>query len=111
VRRQVHTGSAATGTASFSVVRQTLLYNLDVTDHANMTKVHIHGPTGVGANPGIVQNLCVDDAAPLCKAGTVNGVLVAGAGRAHDGSVRLSRRLDAERERLRQCAYDRVTRR
>jgi hypothetical protein len=72
-------GSTATGTASFSVVGQTLLYNIDVTGLTDVTRAHIHGPAGLRSNAGVVQSLCVDDDAPLCKTGTVTGVLVAGA--------------------------------
>ncbi len=65
-------GSTATGTASFSVVGQTLLYNIDVTGLTNVRMAHIHGPAGLGSNAGVVQSLCVDDDAPLCKTGTVS---------------------------------------
>ena len=44
-----------------------------------MTAVHIHGPAGVGVNGGVIQGLCNSDDGPVCKTGTVNGVLVAGA--------------------------------
>ena len=73
------TGSIATGTASFSVVGQTLLYSIDVTDLTDVTAVHIHGPAAVGANGGVIQGLCNSDDGPVCNTGTVNGVLVAGA--------------------------------
>ena len=48
------TGSTATGTASFSVVGQTLLYNISVTDLADVKFVHIHGPAAVGVNAGVI---------------------------------------------------------
>ena len=51
------TGSTATGTASFSVVGQTLLYSIDVTDLVDVTKVHIHGPAAVDANASVIQDL------------------------------------------------------
>ena len=73
------TGSTATGTASFSVVGEVLLFSIDVTDLTDVTAVHIHGPAGVGVNGGVIQGLCNSDDGPVCKTGTVNGVLVAGA--------------------------------
>ncbi len=77
------TGSAATGTASFSVVGQTLLYNIDVTGIVaglnEVTTVHIHGPASVGVNTGVIQGLCNSDDGPACRTGTIDGVLVAGA--------------------------------
>ncbi len=74
------TGSTATGTASFSVVGQTLLYSIDVTGHAGTTAVHIHGPAAVGVNGGVIQGLCNSGDAPVCEATTpLTGVLVAGA--------------------------------
>ncbi len=73
------TGSTATGTASFSVVGQTLLFSIDVTGVTDVTAVHIHGPAAVGVNGGVVQGLCNSDDGPACATGTVNGVLVAGA--------------------------------
>ena len=45
------TGSTATGTASFSVVDQTLVYNIDITGITDVTATHIHGPAAVGAPP------------------------------------------------------------
>ncbi len=72
--------STATGTASFSVVGQTLLYNIDVTGLVDVTAVHIHGPAAVGANAGVIQALCNSGDAPVCEATTpLTGVLVAGA--------------------------------
>ncbi len=73
------TGSTATGTASFSVVGQTLLYSIEVTDLTDVTTAHIHGPAGVDVNGGVIQGLCNSDDGPVCRTGTVNGVLVAGA--------------------------------
>ena len=73
------TGSTATGVASFSVVGETLLYNISVVGLADVTQAHIHG-AAAGANGGIIQSLCVTDDAPPCATGTVTGVLVAGAG-------------------------------
>ena len=73
------TGSTATGTASFSVVGQTLLFSIDVTDLTDVTAVHIHGPAAAGVNGGVIQGLCNSDDGPVCKTGTVNGVLAAGA--------------------------------
>ena len=75
----VPTGSIATGTASFAVAGQSLLYSITVADLTDVTKVHIHGPAAAGSNAGVIQSLCIDDDAPLCETGTVNGVLVAGA--------------------------------
>ena len=75
------TGSTATGTASFSVVGQTLLYSIDVTGLANVTVVHMHGPAAVGVNAGVIQDLCSAGDAPPCNTTTpLTGVLVAGAG-------------------------------
>ncbi len=74
------TGSTATGTASFSVVGQTLLYSIDVTGLAGATAVHIHGPAAVGSNGGVIQGLCNFNDAPVCEgASPLTGVLVAGA--------------------------------
>ena len=74
------TGSTATGTASFSVVGQTLLYSIDVTDLVDVTKVHIHGPAAVDANASVIQDLCSAGDALPCNATTpLTGVLVAGA--------------------------------
>ena len=74
------TGSTATGTASFSVVGQTLLYSIDVTGLAGTTAVHIHGPAAVGAGGGVIQGLCNSDDGPVCNTDTpLTGVLVAGA--------------------------------
>ena len=73
------TGSAATGTASFSLVGQTLLYSVDVTDITDVTAAHIHGPAAAGTNGGVIQGICNSDDGPVCKTGTVTGVLVAGA--------------------------------
>ena len=76
----VPTGSTATGTASFSVVGQVLLYSIDVTDLVDVTTVHIHGPAGVGVNAGVIQGLCNSGDAPACATTTpLTGVLVAGA--------------------------------
>lgn len=76
----VPTGSTATGTASFSVVGQTLLYSIDVTDLADVTVVHIHGPAAAGVNAGVIQDLCNAGDAPACNTTTpLTGVLVAGA--------------------------------
>ena len=76
----VPTGSTATGTASFSVVGQVLLYSIDVTGLAGTTAVHIHGPAAVGVNGGVIQGLCNSGDAPVCEATTpLTGVLVAGA--------------------------------
>ena len=63
----VPTGSIATGTASFSVAGQSLLYSITVADLTDVTKVHIHGPAAPGSDAGIVQSLCIDDDAPLCE--------------------------------------------
>ena len=73
------TGSTATGTASFSVVGQTLLFSIDVTDLTDVTAIHIHGPAAADTTGGVIQGLCNSDDGPVCKTGTVNGVLVAGA--------------------------------
>ena len=73
------TGSIATGTASFAVAGQPLLYSLEVADLTDATAVHIHGPAAAGVNGGVIQSLCNADDAPVCETGTVNGVLVAGA--------------------------------
>ncbi len=74
------TGSTATGTASFSVVGQTLLYNISVTDLADVKFVHIHGPAAAGSNAGVIQDLCSAGDAPPCNTTTpLTGVLVAGA--------------------------------
>ena len=76
----VPTGSTATGTASFSVVGQTLLYSIDVTGLAGTTAVHIHGPAAVGVNGGVIQGLCNSDDGPVCNTTSpLTGVLVAGA--------------------------------
>ena len=75
------TGSTATGTASFSVVGQTLLYSIDVTGLVDVTVVHIHGPAAVGVNASPIQDLCNAGDAPPCDTTTpLTGVLVAGAG-------------------------------
>ncbi len=73
------TGSAATGTASFSVVGQTLLYNIDITGITDVSSTHIHGPAAVGVNGGVIQGLCNSDDGPVCRTGAFTGVLVAGA--------------------------------
>ncbi len=78
------TGSTATGTTSFSVVGQTLLYSISVTGLLDVTQVHIHGPAAAGSNAGVIQDLCSSRDAPPCATTTpaLTGVLVAGAGTA-----------------------------
>ena len=49
---------------------------MDITD---VTAAHIHGSAAEGENEGVIQGLCNSDDGPVCKTGTVNGVLVAGA--------------------------------
>ena len=73
------TGSTATGTASFSVVGQTLLYSIEITGITDVTATHIHGPAAAGTDGGVIQGFCNSDDGPVCKTGTINGVLVAGA--------------------------------
>ncbi len=73
------TGSTATGTASFSVVGQTLLFSIDIAGITDVTASHIHGPAAVGVNGGVIQGLCNSDDGPMCKTGAVDGILVAGA--------------------------------
>lgn len=76
----VPTGSNATGTASFSVVGQTLLYSIDVTGLVDVKFVHIHGPAAAGSDAGVIQDLCSAGDAPPCNTTTpLTGVLVAGA--------------------------------
>ena len=75
------TGSAATGTATFSVVGPSLLFSIDVTGITDVTAIHIHGPAAAGVGGGVIQSLCgnASDDAPDCKTGTVTGVVAAGA--------------------------------
>lgn len=55
-------GSAATGTATVTLVGGQLIYRVDVGNIANVTAAHIHGPAAAGVNAGVRVNFYVPPA-------------------------------------------------
>lgn len=69
--------TAATGTATLSVVGGVIVYRIDVADITDVFAAHIHGPAVATANAGVLVNLCgTGGPTPDCESGT--GVLAAG---------------------------------